>query len=294
MKKLSKLVIRSAFDIAEKIGAKKVLIYGDVVDDLEMFLDTLKDISSRHEIILSTHDINEIQPELRDAIKHIIKIPKVELTRIGQIKMAIMMGLSAKIIKREDKIVCISGISRFKTLDNLVVLDISKEFELLTSKDLYDISKNVKPEVFEGLFNLAIELANQGREGKPIGAIFVLGDHERVLPLSRQMIINPFKGYPEEDRNILDPKLKETVKEFAVMDGAFIIRGDGILISAGRHLSAAYEGEDLPQGLGSRHVAAAGITEATEAIAIVISESTGSVRIFKKGKILIEIEPFIK
>lgn len=78
------------------------------------------------------------------------------------------------------------------------------------------------------------------------------------------------------------------------MDGAFIIRGDGVLISAGRHLSAAFEGEELPQGLGSRHVAAAGITGATKAITIVISESTGSVRIFKKGKILIEIERIVK
>lgn len=213
MKKLTKLIIKSAFDIAEKINAKKVLIYGDVVDDLETLLDALRDFSSKHEIILSTHDVSEVLPEIRNVIKHIIKIPKVELTRIGQIKMAIMMGLSAKMIKREDKIVCISGISRFKSLDNLVVLDISKEFELLTSKDLYDISENIKPEVFEGLFNLAIELSNQGREGKPIGTTFILGDLERVLPLSRQMIINPFKGYPEENRNILDPKLKETIKE---------------------------------------------------------------------------------
>jgi DNA integrity scanning protein DisA with diadenylate cyclase activity len=37
-------------------------------------------------------------------------------------------------------------------------------------------------------------------------------------------------------------------------------------------------------------VAAAGITSVTEAVAIVISESTGDVRIFKDGAIFMEIE----
>jgi len=140
------------------------------------------------------------------------------------------------------------------------------------------------------VLNLAIELATQGREGKAVGTIFVIGDDERVLQLSRQLVINPFKGYSEQELSIHDAQLRETIKEFSVIDGAFVIRGDGVLVTAGRHLNAALEGGDLPQGLGSRHVAAAGITSLTDAIAIVISESTGSVRIFKEGRVFMEIE----
>ena len=44
-----------------------------------------------------------------------------------------------------------------------------------------------------------------GREGKSIGAMFVLGDHEEVIKLIKQLILNPFHGYAEEDRNILNP-----------------------------------------------------------------------------------------
>jgi DNA integrity scanning protein DisA with diadenylate cyclase activity len=136
-----------------------------------------------------------------------------------------------------------------------------------------------------------VELASQGREGKPVGTIFVLGDHQKVMQFSRQTIFNPFHGYPEEERNILNPELRETLKEFSALDGAFILREDGVVLSAGRHLSAALDSTvDLPQGLGSRHVAAAGITSVTRAIALVISESTGDVRIFKDGAICMEIE----
>jgi len=97
-------------------------------------------------------------------------------------------------------------------------------------------------------------------------------------------------GYREEDRNILNPELKETIKEFSAIDGAFIIKHNGVIITAGRHLSAALESKDFPQGLGSRHIAAAGITAITHAIAIVLSESTGNVTVFKNGKIFVRIE----
>jgi len=110
------------------------------------------------------------------------------------------------------------------------------------------------------------------------------------MQLSQQMIINPFLGYPEEQLNILNPELEETIKEFSAIDGAFIIKENGVLVTAGRHLNAAPDIRDLPSGLGSRHIAAAGITNVTKAAAIVISESSGNVSVFKNGKLFVTIE----
>jgi len=138
--------------------------------------------------------------------------------------------------------------------------------------------------------NIACELAAQGRETRKVGTIFVLGDDEKVLQFSRQMIINPFKGYSEEQRNILNPELEETIKELSAIDGAFIIKANGVIVTAGRHLSAALDSKDFPSGLGSRHIAAAGITNVTKAVAMVISQSSGNVSIFKSGKLFVTIE----
>jgi len=115
------------------------------------------------------------------------------------------------------------------------------------------------PEVFEVLLNLALEISAEGKEGrKPSGTIFVLGKHEDVLRFSHPMVINPFQGYPEEERNILDARLKDHSEKVLVIDGAFVIREDGIILAAGRHLDASGEGIEIPLGLGSRHRAAAG------------------------------------
>lgn len=66
-----------------------------------------------------------------------------------------------------------------------------------------------------------------------MGTIFVIGDTRRVLKHSRQLIPNPFKGHRI---NVLDKESKEIIKEFAQLDGAFLIREDGRIVAAGRYL----------------------------------------------------------
>ena len=289
MQALNKIFLESAEDIASRINAKRIFLYADLINDYKL----LKELSKKDEFVFITKNEDTLHKHV-GIEKNIIDIPNVEFSRIGLIKIAAMKGLFSGIVKDEDKIVFVTGTHKIGSFDSIIVVDIGREFEILASSSVSDIAENLKPEVFEAVLNLSLELASQGREGKPVGTIFVIGDHEKVLQLSRQMIINPFQGYPEEERNIMDPALRETIKEFSAVDGAFVIREDGVVMAAGRHLSAALEKEDFPHGLGSRHVAAAGITSVTDAAAIVISESTGEVRIFKKGNIFMEIEKPVK
>jgi diadenylate cyclase len=282
---LSQVVLQTACTIANAVNARALFLCSDSANHLAI----IEPLLEKTEIVLVTSN-RESAEEDGPHVKHLLQIPQIDLTRMGQIKIAVLMGLSTGIVSGKDRIVCVTGLPRLHQLDNILVLDLGKEFELLTTNKGANMVGSVRPEVFEGVFNLALELANQGREGKPLGTIFTLGDHEKVLQLSRQLVMNPFHGYPEEERNIWDPNLRETIREFSAIDGAFVIRDDGVVMAAGRHLNAALEEGELPRGLGSRHVAGAGITAVTEAVAITISESDGTVRIFKQGSIFMEIE----
>jgi len=278
-------IMEFACRFAEEINAKAILLYSEVAQDLLAQKDTKLSFNT----ILITRGSDNI-PYKAKLFQSVINIPNVNVTRLGQIKIVITKGLATGLFKKGDKLVCLTGVPKFGYIDSIFIIDVGREFEILVSEDVSNIFQDIQPEVFETVLNIALELAAQGREGRPIGTIFVLGDHEKVLELSRQMIINPFMGYKEEEKNILDHNLRDTIKEFSALDGAFLIRGDGVLVTAGRHLSAALENKDFPQGLGSRHIAAAGITSVTDAITIAISESTGTVRIFNKGKVFVDIE----
>jgi diadenylate cyclase len=285
MRPLNTVIVESACTIANEIHARALFVYADAIKSYPIPSGMLE----HTDVILVTHQGSATEPSAE--IKTILRLPPIPFTRMAQIKLAVVMGLSEGYVTAGDKIVCLTGIPEFGTLDCIVVLDIGKEHELLTSTNVTHIAQHIPSEVFEAVLNLAVELADQGREGKSVGTAFVVGDYEKVMQFSRQTIFNPFHGYPEDERNILNQQLRETLKEFSVLDGAFVIREDGVVMSAGRHLSAALDSTvDLPRGLGSRHVAAAGITSVTEAVAIVISESTGDVRIFKDGTIFMEIE----
>jgi DNA integrity scanning protein DisA with diadenylate cyclase activity len=104
------------------------------------------------------------------------------------------------------------------------------------------------------------------------------------------MILDPLAGHPDSKKNIGDHNMRETAKELAQLDGAFIVSDDGIVLSACRYINASSKGIRLPLGLGSRHIAAASITKQTNAVAVVVSESS-MVRVFDDGKIIGAIIP---
>ena len=221
-----------------------------------------------------------------------IQAPYFPESRTGQIKIGIILAISRSFINKTDTVVCVSGNSNIGTFDTLIVLDIEKEFQFFFTATRSILPPDVKPEVLERLLGIASEIALEGREGKPIGTIFVLGDTNTVNTFVRQLIINPFRGYSEAERNVLDPALDETIKEFASIDGAFVITGDGIILSAGSYLRPSGNEAELvalPSGFGSRHAASAGITMCSNALAITISESTGMISIFKNGNIVLTL-----
>ena len=146
------------------------------------------------------------------------------------------------------------------------------------------LPSNIKPEVLERIIELATELSVEGREGKPVGCLFIIGDKDELKPHLKQLILNPFSGYKPEDRNILNPFMDETVKEYSLIDGAFIIDENGIIISAGTLIHTPDFKLQLPGGLGARHAAAYSISLMTDSIAIVVSSSTGYITMFRKGQ----------
>ncbi len=150
--------------------------------------------------------------------------------------------------------------------------------------------RGINPETLKQVIILAVEIAREGREGRRIGTMFVIADSEEVLKRSRTLILDPLHCHPEDLKRIEDPDMRETIKELAQLDGAFVVSDEGVVLSACRYIDAFSEGIDLPLGLGSRHMAAASITKQTKSVAVVVSESS-IVRVLDDGEIVSEIIP---
>ena len=150
--------------------------------------------------------------------------------------------------------------------------------------------REVNTGVLKQVVSLAVEIAREGREGRKIGTLFIVGDSGEVVRRSKPMILDPLRGHPDEDKSIEDPNMRETIKELAQLDGAFVVSNAGVVLSAARYIDAASDSLNLPLGLGSRHMAGASISRQTDAVAVVVSESS-MVRMFDDGELVSEIVP---
>ncbi len=205
------------------------------------------------------------------------------------IKELLMEAINKKYIGKDDRVVCVSDESvgsGYKGL--LFIFDVDKVF---FNMSVHHLADSINPEVLESVINLALEIGSEGREGKSIGTAFIIGNTAELSPHTRQLIINPFTSVPENQRMITDANLRETIKGFAQLDGVFTLTPEGLVVSAGTHLNADMNQVDLShlQGFGTRHRYCAAITKITKAVAIVVSESGGTVRIFKDGEIIMKL-----
>ena len=288
MNALSLRLLEHANALAKEIGAKAVVIYADALEENNGVWEVLSTIN--FPTILFSRSRESPAPPLANGPTW-IRVEGVHTTRTGQARLALLICVARGVLRRGDRVVCLTGPDGSNRIDTAMVLDLGTEPELFASLGGLDLGGDFSAEVFERVLWIASRIAAEGREGRPIGTIFVVGDSDEVLAQSRQLVLNPLQGHPESGRNILSLELEETLKEFATIDGAFIVRGDGVVLAAGAQLQAKpSQPLDIPAGLGTRHAAAAAITGSTSAVAFAISQSTRTVTVFKSGRILTQIQ----
>jgi DNA integrity scanning protein DisA with diadenylate cyclase activity len=287
-KDMSRVVLENAVSTATQLQARALLVAADS-RALEGAIPAFEKVPPSLDVIIaaSQGDLDAVPPASRATL---LRVPELAYSRLGRIKLALLLGLSKGVLRPGQLVVCVTGAFGRGALDALVVVEVGRESEVLGISGDVSLPKAVNPEVFERTLDLATKIAVEGREGKPLGTIFVLGDPDEIQPYTKQLIMNPFRGYPENERNLLDPRLEETIKEFAALDGAFVVRGDGVVLGAGTYLRTGLADAELEQGLGARHAAAIGVTAATGAVAVVVSSSTGAVRVYMGGKLVVAID----
>lgn len=280
-------IVKAAVGIAKKVKAAAILVLTETGESYEFIMKGRPKIP----VIAATANDETFRNFIKKekAKTYAIKLLTREVSRIAQIEDAIIVAMQKGILNDGDTIVIV-GSTLAGEADSLVISKIDKEKLSFT---IYDLIKttDIEEEVFEAVVNIALGIGKEGREGRLIGTAFLLGDSEKVLSESTQLILNPFEGHTIGDRIVTSPEMIETVKELAQLEGAFVISSDGVIEAAGRYLNIDTSKVDIPRGLGTRHAAVAAMTVASDAIGITVSQSGGVIRIFKNGAVVMRIEP---
>ncbi|HMO15385.1 MAG TPA: diadenylate cyclase [Pirellulaceae bacterium] len=279
-------LIESASIVAKATGADAVIF----LLDTDVRWELLSRSFSRTRVIIASHS-KELLAQAAEAGLDTVHFDIHEASIQDRLTQSILDSIASEFVMAGSSVVAVYSNFDTDELDTLSVIKLNERLGRLTARDLQKLETNVPLETLKAVVDLACQIGREGREGKPVGTMFVVGDHRKVLEHSRPSGFDPVKGYTRKERNILDKGVREGIKEIAQMDGCFVVASDGTVESACRIIDTNPVDITMTTGLGSRHYYGAAISKNSKAIAIAVSETSGTVRIFQDGEIVLRIEP---
>jgi diadenylate cyclase len=285
---LAPSLLAVAFEAASRLGVAGILVLPEGALDWEGVRDLAVARGVRTLVAVSAERHVEA---VRQAGLIAVEVEASDVAITERITLALIEAVANDHLSAGDRVAVVYPGFEAEVIDSLTVVRLGEHLERLSSRDLRALETSVPFETLKAVVDVAVEIGREGREGKSVGTLIVVGDVRNVLSRSRTLGFDPFKGYRRKERNLRDPKVREAIKEIAQMDGAFVVARDGTVEAACRIIDAPNTGLTLPKGLGTRHWAAAAITNVSNALAVVVSQSTGAVRLFQKGEIILRVAP---
>jgi DNA integrity scanning protein DisA with diadenylate cyclase activity len=276
----------AALKLAKAVEADGILVLLEQAADWKR----LKRRSASHTLIVASNDAEIHEAAVgADLNSILLEIPESSIQ--NQLTQAMLKGVADEMLTPGSTVVTVFSNFDSAQIDTISVLKLTERLGRLTARDLKKLGTKVPLDTLKLVVDLAVEIGRDGREGKAIGTMFVVGDHRKVLDDSRPAGFDLVKGYGRKERNISDSRVREGLKELAQLDGCFVISADGTIEASARIVDTSPVELTMTKGLGSRHFAGAAISKNTKAIAVVVSQSNGTVRIFQNGEVVLRIEP---
>jgi diadenylate cyclase len=269
------------------------------VDAIILLLDgpadwsRLKSMAGRAKLIVAADTMEQLEGADEAGLKT-IRLNMPESTMYERLTQSVLEALADDLLAPGSSVLTLYSGFDVDDIDSLSLINLDEHLNRLSGRDLRQLETRVPLDTLKVVVDLAVEIGREGREGKPVGTLFVVGDSRKVLSCSRAIGFDPVRGYSRKERNLDDPRVREGVKDFAPMDGAIIVSADGVVEAACRYLDCSAADVTLSKGLGARHWAAAAISRATNAVAVTVSQTNGTVRIFHNGEVVLRIEPYLR
>ena len=280
-------IYKLAVQLSKNVDADALLVMLDGPTDWE----ELRSRAGREKILVAAENEEALAGAAEAGLVPVV-LDTHDTPVFEKLTQALLESVADDILEPNSEVVAVYSGFEAEAIDSISFISLDEHLGRLTARDLRRIETSVPLDTLKPLVDLAVEIGREGREGKPVGTMFVVGDTRKVIAMSHPGGFDPVKGYARKERSLQDARVREAIKEIAPLDGAFIVSPDGTVERSCQILDADHVNLTLSKGLGARHWAAAAISKNTNAIAIVVSESNGTVRLFKDGEVILRVEPF--
>lgn len=253
-------------------------IWLKIIDFIYLLKDVL-DLTSPWRVVVLILDIAIVSL----LVFYIVKI--LRQTRAKQIVKGILMLVLLVIIAKIFNMVILNFIlTNFITYGVILLIvvfqpEIRNVFEKIGRSKLvgvFDMDDNIMIKHSISEIVKAVEIMSL----KKIGALIVIERNTKISEVLKESVNLSAKVSSELIQNIFMPRTP-------LHDGAIVIDKSEIL--AAKCILPLASEVSVPKNLGTRHRAAVGITEISDALVIVVSEETGIISLVENGKLRREL-----
>jgi len=281
-------VVEAAGSLALEIKADAVLFLLDGATDWERLRDLIPSEIGR--ILVAADREEDLEAATGFGLTPLV-LNKEDSPLLERLQHALLEAIADDLLASHCDVVAVYCGFEANRMDSISIIKLDERMRRFTSRDLQRLETAVPLNNLKIVIDLAVQIGREGREGKKVGTLFIVGDTRKVMTHCKDSGFDPLKGYSRKSRNLHDPRVREDIKEIAQMDGAFVVSPDAAVERSRQIIEVLHENLQLSKGLGARHWAAAAISQRTKAIAIVVSQSSGTVRVFQNGMLVLRIEP---
>ncbi len=250
----------------------------------------IRKLAGEHKVVVAADTAEQLEGAKQAGLEPVV-LDMAGSPVYERLTQALLEAVADDILAPGSRVVALYSGFEADAIDSISLINMGEHLDRLTGRDLRQLETRVPLDTLKIVVDLAVEIGREGREGKSVGTMFVVGDTRKVMAHSHQVSFDPVRGYNRKERNLDDARVREGIKEIAQLDGAIVVSADGTVEAACRYVDASAANVTLSKGLGARHWAAAAISRATNAVAVTVSQSNGTVRIFQNGEVMLRIEP---
>lgn len=276
-----------AIKMSKSVDADGVLLMTDGPADWSK----LKKLCRQSKILLAADSADHLEGAAEAGFERVVLDMPGSSPIYERLTQALLEAVADDILAPGALVVALYSGFEAESIDSISIINLGEHLDRLSGRDLRQLETCVPLDTLKIVVDLAVEIGRDGREGHPIGTMFVVGDSRKVIPHTHPVGFDPVKGYNRKDRNLDDARVREGIKEIAQLDGAIIVSAENFVEATCRYVDSPATTITLSKGLGARHWAAAAISRETRAVAVTVSQSNGTVRIFQNGEVMLRIEP---
>ena len=142
-------------------------------------------------------------------------LDKEDSPLLERLQHALLEAVADELLANHCDVIAVYCGFEVNRIDSISIIRLDERMRRFTSRDLQRLESSVPLNNLKIVIDLAVQIGREGREGKKVGTMFVVGDTRKVLQHCKDSGFDPLKGYSRKNRNLHDARVREDIKEIA-------------------------------------------------------------------------------